>query len=366
MLYIGLMSGTSLDGIDAALVDINPMGYPRLIDQYYHPYPEALQSLLFDMSQAENIHLDEFAKIDQELGKLYGECCLNLLKQTQFSSSDIHAIGSHGQTIRHQPRPNAFSLQIGDANQIAEITGITTVADFRRRDIAAGGEGAPLVPAFHQHVFFDNQTPRQILNLGGIANITVLSKEVDNTFGFDLGPANALSNEWVEKHWGLNYDKDGEIAQTGRINHSLLDQWLNLDFFTLSPPKSTGRELFNINTFEKLTPDMLSLPKEDVLATFIELTAISISKGVQQWGYTDGDLFLCGGGTYNLYLINRISKHLPNLNIKKTDELGIPSDMVEAVAFAWLAYRTMNNLTGNLSNATGAKGARILGAIYPA
>lgn len=366
MLYIGLMSGTSLDGIDAALVDIDPMGYPRLINQHYHPYSEALQSFLFDLSQANNINLDAFAKIDQELGKLYGECCLDLLKKSQFTASDIHAIGSHGQTIRHKPRPHAFSLQIGDANQISEITGITTVADFRRRDIAAGGEGAPLVPAFHQHVFFDTQTPRQILNLGGIANITVLSQEVGNTFGFDLGPANALSNEWVEKHWGLNFDQDGKIAQTGQINNRLLDQWINLEFFNTPPPKSTGRELFNINTFETLTPEMLSLPKEDVLATFIELTAISISKGVQQWGYTEGDLFLCGGGTYNLYLINRIRLHLPNLNIKRTDELGIPSDMVEAVAFAWLAHRTMNSLSGNLSNATGAKGERILGAIYPA
>ncbi len=366
MLYIGLMSGTSLDGIDAALVEIDQQGQPHLLANFYQQYDKKLQKTLFQLSQAKEIKLEVFAHLDQKLGQLYASCCLALLDKYQYKASDIHAIGCHGQTIRHQPRPNAFSIQIGDANQLAELTGITTVADFRRRDIAAGGEGAPLVPAFHQHVFLDYHNPRQILNLGGIANITVLSQDPNNTFGFDLGPANALSNEWVEKHWQLNYDQGGEIARSGQIQPRLLEQWLQLEYFNLAPPKSTGRELFNLQKFEELTPEINTLRKEDVLATFIELTAVSVSRGIEKWGYTDGELFLCGGGAHNIYLVERIQHHLLNVRIGRTDDLGIPVDMVEACAFAWLAYRTMNGLTGNLENTTGAKGPRILGAIYPA
>ena len=366
MLYIGIMSGTSLDGIDAALVEIDQQGQPQLLANLYQQYDTKLQKTLFQLSQTEEVKLEQLAALDQQLGQRYAACCLALLEKYQYKASDIHAIGCHGQTIRHQPRPNAFSFQIGDANQLAELTGITTIADFRRRDIAAGGEGAPLVPAFHQHVFLDYHNPRQILNLGGIANITVLSQDPENTFGFDLGPANALSNEWVEKHWQLSYDQGGEIARSGKIVPSLLEQWLKLEFFNRVPPKSTGRELFNLNQFEQLTPEINSLRKEDVLASFIELTAISISRGVEKWGYTDGELFLCGGGAHNIYLVERIQHHLLNVRIGRTDDLGIPADMVEACAFAWLAYRTINGLTGNLANTTGAKGPRILGAIYPA
>lgn len=366
MLYIGIMSGTSLDGIDAALVDIGPAGKPQLLASYYQQYDKALQKELFEINQAEAIELETFAKLDQQLGQHYAQCCLALLAKYDYQPKQIHAIGCHGQTIRHKPRPNAFSLQIGDANQIAELTGITTVADFRRRDIAAGGEGAPLVPAFHQHVFLDYHNPRQILNLGGIANITVLSQNPDNTFGFDLGPANALMNEWVEKCWQLNYDQGGELARTGSIKPDLVKQWLSIDYFNQAPPKSTGRELFNLAYLQQLTPEMLTLRQQDVLASLVELTAISISRGIEKWGYTDGELFLCGGGAHNIYLVERIQHHLVNIRIGRTDDLGIPVDMVEACAFAWLAHRTMNKQTGNLANTTGAKGERILGAIYPA
>ncbi|MBL4880919.1 MAG: anhydro-N-acetylmuramic acid kinase [Oleispira sp.] len=366
MLYIGLMSGTSLDGIDAALVEINQDGQLQILGNHYQPYQPALQKTLFELSQASDINLEQLLTLDQTLGRLYGEACLTLLEKFEYSASDIQAIGCHGQTIRHKPRPDAFSLQIGDPNFVAELTGITTIADFRRRDIAAGGEGAPLVPAFHQDVFLDFHNPRQILNLGGIANITVLSQNPDDTFGFDLGPANALSNEWVEKHWQISYDKGGIIARSGTIQQSLLDNWLTIDYFDKAPPKSTGRELFNLAQLEKLTPEINNLKKEDVLATLIELTAVSISLGIERWGYTDGELFLCGGGAHNIYLVERIQHHLLTLRIGRTDDLGIPVDMVEACAFAWLASRTIRGLTGNLANTTGAKGARILGAIYPA
>lgn len=366
MLYIGLMSGTSLDGIDAALVEINSDGKPQLLASHYQPYSTALQAKIFQLSQDECIELKEMALLDQELGRLYAESTQSLLAKYGCTANDIQAIGCHGQTIRHQPRPTAFSLQIGDANQIAEITNITTVSDFRRRDIAAGGEGAPLVPAFHQHVFAEDNQPRQILNLGGIANVTVLPGVENKSFGFDLGPANALSNEWVTQCWQLDYDKNGSIARSGCIQPDLLSRWLTLEYFDLVPPKSTGRELFNLINIERLTPEIKTLKQEDVLATLIELTAVSIGRGIQRWGYTSGKIFLCGGGAHNSYLIERIQHHLPNNQICLTDELGIPADMVEACAFAWLAYRTMNGLSGNLTCATGAKGPRILGAIHPA
>lgn len=365
MLYIGLMSGTSLDGIDAALVEINQDGQPNLVGQHYQPYSSELQSALFQLSQANLIPVANLTQLDQQLGRLYASCCTALLDKYQCTAAEIQAIGCHGQTIRHQPRPNAYSLQIGDANQLAEITGITTVADFRRRDIAAGGEGAPLVPAFHHHAFLDPAQSRQILNLGGIANVTVLSPDINKTFGFDLGPANALSDEWVEKHWQLKYDDNGAIARSGNVQKDLLESWLALEYFQQSPPKSTGRELFNLNKFEQLAPAITTHKKEDVLASLIELTALTIGHGITKWGYQVGELFLCGGGARNSFLIERLQHHLPNIVIKKTDEIGIPADMVEATAFAWLAYRTMNGMSGNLAATTGAKGPRILGAIYP-
>ena len=366
MLYIGLMSGTSLDGIDAALVEIDANGMPSLVASHYLPYDKSLQARIFTLSQSTDIPLEDLIALDKDLGRLYATCCLTLLEKQNLTANDIQAIGNHGQTIRHRPRPNAFSLQIGDANIIAELTGITTIADFRRRDIAAGGEGAPLVPAFHQAVFQNAFSQRQVLNLGGIANITVLAQDPANTFGFDLGPANALSNEWVTKHWQLDFDKNGAIARTGTIQAALLEKWLALEYFSKQPPKSTGRELFNLAHFEYISPEINQANKADVLASLIELTAISIARGIKQWGYDSGELYLCGGGAHNGYLVDRIKHHLPALKLGRTDDLGIPADMVEACAFAWLAYRTMARLPGNLAHATGASGPRVLGSIFPA
>ena len=366
MLYIGLMSGTSLDGIDAALVNMDDKGMPSLVASHYLPYDKSLQTRIFTLSQSDDIKLEDLIALDQELGHLYATCCLTLLEKQNLKAKDIEAIGSHGQTIRHRPRPNAFSLQIGDGNIIAELTGITTIADFRRRDIAAGGEGAPLVPAFHQAVFQDAFCQRQILNLGGIANITVLSPDANHTFGFDLGPANALSNEWVTKHWHLDFDKGGDIARTGVVQTELVEKWLALEYFSKQPPKSTGRELFNLNHFEHISPEINKADNADVLASLIELTAVSIAKGVKEWGHDSGEMYLCGGGAHNSYLVERIQYHLPELKIGHTDDLGIPADMVEACAFAWLAYRTLAKLPGNLANATGAIGPRVLGSIFPA
>lgn len=366
MLYIGLMSGTSLDGIDAVLTDIDEQGKPIILGSHYLAFSESQKTPLNTLCCAEQFSAQLLMQQDKLLARLYADCCLQLLAKYDMSPAQIQAIGCHGQTIRHQPGPDGFSWQIGDGHLLSELTGITVINDFRRRDIAAGGEGAPLVPAFHQHVFVDPHNPRQVLNLGGIANITVLFQDESDSFGFDLGPANALCDAWVKQKWGFNYDRGGELARTGQVQLALLKQWLNLDYFHTPPPKSTGRELFNLETLLRLTPEMADNSDADILTTLVEFTACSIAQGLKHWGHSDGELFLCGGGAHNTYLIERIQHHLPELKIGKTDTLGIPVDIVEACAFAWLAYRTNNGLSGNLSAATGAKGARVLGAIHPA
>jgi len=366
VLYIGLMSGTSLDGIDAVLTDIDSNGKPTILGSHYLSFTESQRNVLNTLCSADEFSAQLLMQQDQDLARLYASCCLKLLEKYNLGADQIHAIGCHGQTIRHQPGPDGFSWQIGDGHLLAELTGITVINDFRRRDIAAGGEGAPLVPAFHQHVFVDPHNPRQVLNLGGIANITVLFQDASDSFGFDLGPANRLCDAWVKQNWGLDYDRGGVLARSGKVIPALLQQWLGMDFFKQPPPKSTGRELFNLATLQALTPEMTTEVSQDVLATLVEFTASSIAQGIQNWGHSDGELFLCGGGAHNTYLVERIQHHLPELKIGKTDTLGIPVDIVEACAFAWLAFRTMNGLSGNLCAATGAAGPRVLGAIHPA
>ena len=254
---------------------------PSLKGSLYKPYPDSLKKTLHKLSSDEFISPSLLMETDQLLGRFYSDCCLALLDQHELQPHQIHAIGSHGQTIRHKPAPDGFSLQIGDAHLIAELTGITTVSDFRRRDIAAGGQGAPLVPAFHHDVFHSVSETRQILNLGGIANITVLS---DKTFGFDTGPANTLMNDWVKQHWGQDFDSDGNYARSGKIHHDLLSEWLKLPYFGQHPPKSTGRELFNLHNLKQITPEIDQLKKEDILASLTELTAVSVSDAVKAWG----------------------------------------------------------------------------------
>jgi len=363
MLYIGIMSGTSLDGIDVAAVDISASSV-KLIAHHYVPYSEGCRQQVSDITFQENASLDNIATLDQQLGQRYALAVNELLSSHNLNKDSIQAIGCHGQTIRHQPSPNGFSWQIGDANQIAELTGITTVTDFRRRDIAASGEGAPLAPAFHLQVFGSPTDNRQVLNLGGIANITLLNQQ-ESAVGFDIGPANCLMNEWAHKHWQQEYDKDGLIAQSGKVHAELLDSLLEHDYFHQEPPKSTGRELFNMAYLEQRLDALGDIPTQDVMATLLEMTAQTIVSAVETWGDKQADIYVCGGGAHNGYLLQRIQNLLPELTIKTTEELGIHPDWVEAAAFAWLAYRTMNSLAGNLPEVTGADGERILGAIYP-
>ena len=364
--YIGLMSGTSMDGIDAVLVDLSK-AQAELICSHSHPFPASLQTQLSDIiSPAWKGSLLQIGRLHQKLGKLFADSVSALLQKKDISAQNILAIGSHGQTVWHQPEgDHPFSIQLGDASQISELTGITTVADFRSRDIAAGGQGAPLVPAFHQALFAKANINRILLNIGGIANITLMAGD-KKISGFDTGPGNGLMDAWIKKHKQENFDKNGDWASSGTINNKLLDQLLNDQYFSLPAPKSTGKEYFNLQWLEAAIS--ISIKPQDIQATLVELSAISIADAInsatsmqQNWH----ELYVCGGGIHNQFLMERLQHHLPAFKITSTQRLGVSPDWMEAIAFAWLAKQTLEGKPGNLASVTGAKGARILGAIYP-
>ncbi len=366
-LYIGLMSGTSLDGIDAGLVEFNGQQI-KLIAFEYLAFSESIRQDIQKLSNPDSkIQLLNYGTLDSRLGHLFAQACNNLLAKTGIASTEIKAIGSHGQTIYHAPEAApAFSLQIGDPNIIAEQTGITTVADFRRRDIAAGGQGAPLVPAFHQAIFkqvFDlSRENITIVNIGGIANITYLSS--DKTIGFDTGTGNTLMDYWVQKNLDTTYDKDGSWAKTGKANPELVEILKQDPYFKLSLPKSTGKEYFSpswLNEKISLSPECSA---KDIQASLCHLTAETITEAILQHAPQTDHTLICGGGIHNGHLISLIKKNLPH-PVSSTAEFGINPDHVEAMAFAWLARQTMNNLSGNLTEVTGASTPVILGGIYP-
>lgn len=366
-LYIGLMSGTSLDGIDAGLVEFKDQKI-QLIAFEYLPFSDAIKKEIEYLSQPNcPILLNRYGEIDQQLGDLFALAVEKLLKKSNTPRTSISAIGSHGQTIYHAPgKPSAFSLQIGDPNIIAEKTGITTIADFRRRDIAAGGQGAPLVPAFHQAIFsqtFDlSKQSISIVNIGGIANISHLSS--NKTIGFDTGPGNTLIDFWINKHLGKRYDKNGDWGRSGTVNQELLKLLKQDSYFNLSPPKSTGKEYFSPSwLIEKIT-QTTECNTEDIQASLCQLTADTISDAINQYASESDHSLICGGGAHNNYLISLIQNNL-NHPVSSTEKFGINPDHVEAMAFAWLARQTINNLSGNLIEVTGAKKPAILGGIYP-
>lgn len=355
-LYIGLMSGTSADGIDAVLADFS-QAKPRMLTSHYTPYTPALRQQILDLCKPGENEIHRLGELDILLAKSFAEAVSALLTKANISPDQVTAIGSHGQTIRHSPS-NAFTLQIGDPNTIAVLTGINTIADFRRKDVALGGQGAPLVPAFHQHVFADANINRAIVNIGGIANVTLLP----NILGFDTGPGNALMDEWILKHLHKTHDEAGAWAATGKINTALLNAMLKDEYFQLAPPKSTGREHFNQVWLNKLL--ISAIAPEDVQATLAELTASTIVQAVQNF-FDKGELYICGGGAHNQFLLNRLTfLAAPNFSVKTTETLGVHPDWVEAFAFAWLAYQTNNKLTGNVPSVTGAEKAAILGGVY--
>lgn len=359
-LYIGLMSGTSLDGVDAILADFGSH-QPKLIATHYLSLPRELTERLLTIQKRGFDELHHAALIGNEIVHLYHQAVEAVLEKSGIMPESILAIGCHGQTIRHNPR-DGYTLQLGNPALLAELSGINVVADFRSRDIAAGGQGAPLVPAFHDAVFRSSGVHRIILNVGGIANVTDLNPG-SITKGFDTGPGNMLLDAWVQRHTGRAFDEGGNWASGGHVIPRLLGTLLAHPFFGIAPPKSCGREQFNIDWLEShLVGSELA---EDVQATLLELSASSIATAIEHWCGSPDDLAVCGGGAHNQALLKRVSAHLPRTRVMTSDDLGIGADWVEALAFAWLARQTLRGLPGNLPSVTGARGARILGAIYP-
>jgi anhydro-N-acetylmuramic acid kinase len=365
-LYIGLMSGTSLDGIDAVLVEFT-QDTPRLIGSHAQTIPNALRTQIQQLCDAcvPGNEINQMGAVDRQIGQLFAETVLTLCKQSDVNPKDIRAIGSHGQTIRHYPNgKNGFTLQIGDANTIAVQTGIDVVADFRKKDVALGGQGAPLVPAFHQTIFGDKSCDRMIVNIGGMANLTFLpAQSAQQVTGYDTGPGNTLLDGWCLKHTNQPYDKDGSWGRSGQLNQALLQRLLSEDYFAQPSPKSTGREKFNLTWLEAILGGQ-SIPAQDVQATLVHLTALSIADEIKQIT-NKGDVYLCGGGSRNGYLVETIALYLGEFELMNTDALGVDPDWVEAIAFAWLARAYVLKQPGNMPSVTGASRAAVLGCYFP-
>lgn len=366
-LYIGLMSGTSVDSIDAVLVefDENAPSRPRLLCALGHPISPALRDAILALCAPGPSELDRAGQLDRQIGQAFADATLTLLARAGVEAGDVTAIGSHGQTVRHRPPGTVtwpFSLQLGDPNTIAALTGITTVADFRRRDMALGGHGAPLMPAFHRAAFATDRD-RAVVNIGGMANITELAAD-GSVRGYDTGPGNVLLDYWIELHQGHPFDRDGAWAASGRVNTELLNRLMADPYFSSKPPKSTGRETFNASWLEQACAG-LELAPVDVQATLAEVTASSIAEGAHLFA-GGGELLVCGGGARNKDLMARLRRRLPTWSITCTGSYGIDADWLEAVGFAWLARQTLRGLPGNCPEVTGARGETVLGAIHPA
>ncbi len=364
---IGLMSGTSLDGTDAVAVRFSSSGMQRL-GHAYAPFPSSLRHELAALTLPGEQEIERMGDASVQLVKHYAETVDHLLAKTGLHSSDIAAIGVHGQTIRHRPERH-FSVQLNYPALLAELTDIDVIADFRSRDIAAGGEGAPLVPAFHAECF-TGDIPRVILNLGGIANISILppkaqQNSITGILGGDTGPANMLLDTWSLKSRALPYDKDGLWSSTGKISSALLASCLEEPYFARPFPKSTGRELFSPEWLDKKITAFSNLPAEDIARTLTELTAVTVTDAVRQLAPDTEEMILCGGGSFNHTLVTALKSHF-NGQIFTTEHFGINPMEVEAAAFAWLASRFLQRLPGNLPAVTHAAGPRILGALYPA
>ncbi len=362
-IYIGLISGTSMDGVDCALVDFSD-GSPNQIDFITTEIPEDLRQNLLALCEDHHGQVSLLGEADIEFSRCLTSSVDRLLKKNQLKRTQVKAIGSHGQTIRHQPSGYApFTLQIGDPNTLAELTGITTVADFRRRDMAAGGQGAPLVPAFHREIFSSAETDRVILNIGGMANITLL-KKTGEISGFDTGPGNVLMDTWIQKKQGHPFDHDGAWASTGTVNTELLADLLTENYFSMPAPKSTGRELFNeVWLNKKLGSDANELTSEDIQATLLALTVNSIALAIKE-ALDSGDIIICGGGAANKHLMKCLAEAMPEFQIMPSSRLGVLEDSLEAVAFAWMAHQTLQHKTIDFTPFTGARHPVIAGGIY--
>ncbi|EFA77194.1 hypothetical protein PPL_12402 [Heterostelium album PN500] len=379
-LYIGVMSGTSLDGVDTVLVDFKNgiTSDIEVLCSYSVEMPLDIKQMILSMCQGQSITLQTLGTLDHRLGLLYSDAINALIAKSGVAREDVIAVGCHGQTVWHQPSgEHRFSMQIGDCNLIAERTNITVVGDFRRRDMACGGQGAPLVPIFHQYLFASKSSLENIavLNVGGISNITVLPAGCNDgeagsllIRGYDTGPGNILMDSWISKCKGEAYDKDGRFAESGTTSTELLDTFLSNEFFSRQPPKSTGRELFNIewlnNQLDCLTKQRNGnkISNQDVQATLLDLTVESISREIEKIGCQK--LIVCGGGAKNLYFMKKLSGRLPQVKVAKSIEYGVDGDLIECLAFAYLAECTINGKPSNVPSVSGASKPSILGAIY--
>ena len=362
-LFIGLMSGTSLDGMDAVLVNFGDSPQDiKMIGHSYVAYEDTFKKSLLALHLPYSNELEDSLMIGNMLSQQAYQAVKALLKKTGTTSKDIKAIGFHGQTIRHQPQ-KGFTLQIGNPALLAELSYINVIADFRSRDVAAGGQGAPLVSAFHKEIFSHPTAHRAIVNIGGIANVTILNPKT-SVSGFDSGPGNILLDHCSQKHLHKAFDEDGSWAREGQLIQTLLEAFFNDAYFEKTAPKSTGRDHFNEAWLNKHLQK--SYPIQDIQRTLLELTALSISKAIHIHNANITEAYLCGGGALNSFLIERLKSLIPQIKIQLTDALGMPTQHVEAAAFAWLAKQTLFSKPGNLPQVTGAKGLRILGAIYPA
>jgi anhydro-N-acetylmuramic acid kinase len=360
-LYVGLMSGTSLDGIDAVVADFGD-GHASLLHSHYQPFQPQLRDTLLALHDSGRDELHRAATAANQLSHAYAAAIRTLLAQAGLTPSQITAVGCHGQTVRHRPDAG-YTIQLVNGALLAELTGIAVVCDFRSRDIAAAGQGAPLVPAFHRELLHAPDRHRVIVNIGGIANLTDLPPAGPVT-GFDCGPGNMLLDAWIMEQLGKAYDDNGAWAAQGRVLPALLDKLLSHDFFACPPPKSTGRETFNMAWLRRTLCGSES--DVDVQATLLELTAAGIAQAIDNHCSSATEVFLCGGGARNQALVRRLFMLLPGKRLEATDALGISAEWLEALAFAWLAHQTLLGRPGNLPAVTGARGPRVLGAIYPA
>lgn len=359
-LYIGIMSGTSLDGVDVALCEIDEKSC-IVLDALEFPFPSELKAELLWMMSGEKITLEEIGRADCSLGMLFAEAISGLLVPKKIKNKSIKAIGLHGQTMWHAPDGEyPFTMQLGDANILAAKTGISVVTDFRRKDVALGGQGAPLAPAFHEFIFANINASIVVVNIGGMANITVLKKtHNDRLIGYDTGCGNVLMDMWIAKHKNLSYDKDGAWARSGEVDYTLLDVVMADEYFSLEYPKSTGREKFNEGWLDDILKGIQKvIPLQDIQRTLLELTALSISNEVLK--FNPDMTLLCGGGAKNSFLVERIKALMPNIEV----DIAKNADEIEAMTFAWLAYKRVHEEEVNLKDVTGARKNTILGAVY--
>ena len=366
--FIGLMSGTSLDGVDGVLAEAAEASSRLRSHAHAHAaFPAGLRAELLALNVAGPDELHRAALAANALVACYAAVVAQLLHSSAIQAAQVSAIGAHGQTVRHRPQgvdSTGYTLQLMNGAKLAERTGIDVVCDFRSRDVAAGGQGAPLAPGFHVASFAQAGVERAVLNLGGIANLTLLRAD-GSVLGFDCGPANVLMDGWCLRHRGLPYDADGAWASGGRVDAALLQSWLTEPYFASAPPKSTGRDLFDMAWLDARLCDTRCKP-QDVMATLAELTARTVAADVRRHAPSAVALFVCGGGAFNGDLLARLATLLPRVTVQSTAALGIAPDQVEALAFAWLAQAFLARRPGNLPAVTGAAGPRVLGALYPA